>query len=288
MGAKLVPRLASLLTGYSEHLKQLPSSHQDQLRLTNLLRGFLAARKNLHQIETVDVQSVLPSLKRVLDGYRGKHAAWAESQKVVADDFNLFEVLEVEYDELSHSKLLAWLLDRRIEHGTHAQGSLGFQLFLEELRPELDPDSKFQIADYAAEPRYWVRREVSSAESRVDIEIAASGNFIIHIENKILATEGEDQTEREWTGLNERADQLGIPQENRHAIFLTLDGRPPADEHFRPVGWDRIAAVLSRFAGQVRPRYVRLFTRHYAEAVRKLAASSYRQQEILYDEAVVQ
>lgn len=285
--AKLVPRFEALLTGYGEQLKHLPS-HRDQMRLANLLSGFREAREYLHQTETTELQNVLPSLRSVLEGYRGRHAAWADSQKAMADNFNLFEVLGIESNELSHSKLLAWLLDRRIEHGTHAQGSLGFQLFLEELQPELDPDSTLHVRDYAAERRYWVRREVSSSESRVDIEIAASGRFIIHIENKIHASEGEDQTEREWRDLNKRAEQLRIPQERRHAIFLTLDGKEPADDHFHPVGWDRIASILTRFAGQVRPRYVRLFARHYAEAVRKLATSSYRQQEILHDEAVVQ
>ncbi len=224
----------------------------------------------------------------MLAGYREKHSQWASSQRSLADDFNLFAVLGVEYDEINHSKLLAWLLDRRIEHGTHAQESLGFQLFLKELQPELDPESKLQVGDYATERRYWVRREVSCSESRVDIEIAASGKFIIHIENKILASEGEDQTEREWRGLNKRGESLGIPQEHRHAIFLTLDGRPPADDHFRPVGWERIADVLNEFARQVRPRYVRLFARHYAEAVRKLAASNFRLEEIPHGEAVVQ
>ena len=53
-------------------------------------------------------------------------------------------------------------------------------------------------------------------------------------------------------------------------------------------GWDRIAAILNEFARQARPRYVRLFARHYAEAVRKLAVSAYRLEEIPHGEAVVQ
>ena len=88
--------------------------------------------------------------------------------------------------------------------------------------------------------------------------------------------------------LNKRAEVLRIPQEHRHGIFLTLDGRSPADAHFRPVGWDRIVAILNEFARQARPRYVRLFARHYGEAVRKLAASTYKQEEIRNGEAVVQ
>src|SRR5262245_8288893 len=62
---------------------------------------------------------------------------WAESQRESADEFNLFEVMEVERDEVGHSKILAWLLDHRIEHGTHPQGNLGFRLLLKELAPVL-------------------------------------------------------------------------------------------------------------------------------------------------------
>ena len=67
---------------------------------------------------------------------------WAASQVALADDFNLFRVMNVEYDEVRHSKVLAWLLDRRIEHGTHAQGNLGFRLFLEELQRDLAIESR--------------------------------------------------------------------------------------------------------------------------------------------------
>jgi hypothetical protein len=194
--------------------------------------------------------------------------------------------MQVEYDELRNSMILAWLLDRRIEHGTHAQGSLGLQLFLEELQADLDPARTLHIEEYPHE-RYWVRREVASSESRVDIEIAAGNRFIIHIENKIQSCEGDDQTHREWRDLNRRADSLGIPPAHRHAIFLTLDGQAAEDAHFRPVGWDRIGHVLSKFAEQARPPCVRLFARHYAEAVRKLAVSVHSLMEMPYGEESV-
>ena len=56
-------------------------------------------------------------------------------------------------------------------------------------------------AAYADEPDYWVRTESSGNEARVDIEIAARGKFIIYVENKTYAVEGDDQTNREWRSL---------------------------------------------------------------------------------------
>jgi len=38
---------------------------------------------------------------------------------------------------------------------------------------------------------------IADDEARADIEIAARGKFIVHIENKIWSEEGEDQTHRE-------------------------------------------------------------------------------------------
>jgi hypothetical protein len=87
----------------------------------------------------------------------------------------------------------------------------------------------------------------------MDIEVVASGKFIIQIENKILSLEGDNQTKREWCDLNKRTEP------NRHAIFLTLDGREADEKNFRPVGWSRVARVLDKFAEQAQPPVVKLF-----------------------------
>jgi hypothetical protein len=197
---------------------------------------------------------------------------WAAYQVKYADDFNVFDVMKVEHDEVTHSKLLAWLLDRRIEHGTHAQGSLGFQLFLEELQEDLATESPPEPLKYFEEP-YWVACEVSGDRSRVDIEIAAREKFIIHIENKILSLEGPEQTDHEWDDLGKRRRELGISESNAHAIFLTLNGSDPNNKNFRPVGWCRIARILEKFADQAQAPDVKLFARHYAKAIHALAVS---------------
>ena len=131
---------------------------------------------------------------------------------------------------------------------------------------------------YPTEP-YWVRCEVSGNQSRIDIEIASRGKFIIHIENKIWSSEGPDQTHREWCDLERRAKELGIPTANVHGIFLTLDGSQPENKHFVAVRWDRIAKVLDSFAKKAQPKAVKLFAAHYAKAVRKLALAQSETEE---------
>lgn len=208
-------------------------------------------------------------LTALLDGFREVRSAWERDQVTRADNFNLLRVIEVADDEATHSKILAWLLDRRLEHGTHAQGNLGFRLLIEELGPELGSASLSQIMSYPNES-YWVRREVSGEESRVDIEIAARGKFIIHIENKIGSFEGDDQTNREWRDLERRAKELGISGSNAHGIFLTLDGRDAKNDNFVPISWRSLVPVLEGFAEQAQAVEVKLFVAHYAKAVPKL------------------
>ena len=101
--------------------------------LTNRFRSLVTRHAELRSKETTRLKRVLDDL---LPNYLGERKKWAEGQRKSADEFNLFEVLEIDGNEVCHSMILAWLLDGRIEHGTHAQGNLGFQLFLEELASE--------------------------------------------------------------------------------------------------------------------------------------------------------
>ena len=195
-------RFETLLAGFGDRLKHQESTNPGHVQLTILLNGFREARNRERKAEA----NVPPKLKKLLDGYLNSLGKWAEYQRALADDFNLFAVMDLEHDEATHSKILAWLLDRRIMHGTHAQGSLFFRLFLEELRTDLGIEPS-QITHYA-EQLYWVSPEVSGDKSRVDIEIAAYGQFVIHIENKIAAIEGPEQTKREWEDLETRRRQL--------------------------------------------------------------------------------
>lgn len=294
MGAKpkpgrLVQLFEDVINGHSDALRSQGSLHKGPF--ADLLDGFRVSLDRYSKVEAEKARESLPTLVSLLDGYREPHAAWAERQRSSADDFNLLKAMGVDCKEVCHSRILAWLLDWRIDrYGTHAQGELGFRLFLRQLEKRLDPESKSRIVAYADKPSYWVSCEVPGTKSRIDVEIAARGRFVIHIENKIRAPEGENETNREWEDLQERANALGIPLANAHGIFLTLDGRRPRNVEnngFRPVGWNLIASVLEQFAEQAKPDDVKLFARHYSAAVRNLAASTPKVREIEDAEAMV-
>src|SRR5262245_18376962 len=244
--------------------------------LTRRFETLLANHADLLSKEECRLQKVLDQLVPTFLLEREK---WAEAQRTTADDFNLLEVLGISRDEICHSHILAWLLDHRIEYGTHAQGNLGFQLFLTEFAPQLQALGATEVIAYADERDYWVYTEMAGFESRVDVEVAAQGKFLIHIETKILSTEGEDQTDREWRDLLVRAKALNVPARSCHAVFLTLDGCKAQNANFSCVAWWRIASVLDHFAETAKPVDVKLFARHLAKAIRKQCAEEHQESE---------
>jgi len=201
-------------------------------------------------------RSILIAFRQVTENVRA-------SQVETAEDFRLLDLLGCETDELRHSRVLSWFLDRS---GTHAQGRLGFRLFLEAL--SLPPSTAYLDSDYRC------RCEVSGEESRIDIEVSARSRFIIHIENKLHASEGWQQLKRESADLERRARVLEIPPDRVHGYFLTPHGCMPAESGvFKPLRWDEVGAVFKKFSREARAPAVKWFALHFAEAVERLAAS---------------
>ena len=197
--------------------------------------------------------------QQLLAEFGRMQAVWKKEQVLVAENFNLLRILRLTRNELCHSDILAWLLDHRLEVGTHAQGNCGFRLFLQ----RLDLPLKYADADYR------VVREASGQEARLDILIEADRQFIIGIENKVDSEEGEDQTSREWADLERRGKELQVPKANKiEAYFLTPDEIEPRSRRFKAISWRLIADVFEAFAEKAKPPMVKLFAQHYAETLR--------------------
>ncbi|HUT34319.1 MAG TPA: PD-(D/E)XK nuclease family protein [Planctomycetota bacterium] len=260
----LTPQLALLLQGFHAAMSRCrPRAGARTELFRGLLEGFLDADRRASLAESAEAKEERRRFGELLDGHAQVLKAWREAQKNTADDFNLLRVLKVSGDELRHSRVLAWLLDHDLmRHGTHAQEHLGFRIFLEELG--LPREYAYGL--------YRVHREVAGDESRVDIEVASRGRFLIWIENKIWSAEGDDQTDREWQDAQRRAAQLGVPADRVHALFLTLEGTEAKNRDFVPVSWWKMAGVFGRFAAEARPEDVKLFCRHYARVLREMSS----------------
>ena len=186
-----------------------------------------------------------------------------ESSK--SPNLNCWDVLGLQYSELDHSRVLAWLLDRR---QSHAQGATFFRELLRATQ------SVVPLPLACADEPYRVGTEVSHARSRIDIEIIGS-TFLLHIENKVNAEEGEDQTCRERDDLKVKAISRGIDLERAWGLYLSAEGAPCADqEKFRPISWMTVVAAVDSAAAALaaaHPTNVHLpwVLRGYSDVVRR-------------------
>jgi len=240
----------------SEH-----SSHARSVLYHNLIQGFSQPYARCKAQESQEAHANLHSMQTLVVEYTSAIEEWRQHQEGLADDFNILQVLNLAGNEVRHSMALAWLLCHDFARsGTHAQGRLGFKLFLAELG----------LPSEYADKSYWVRREGTHEEARVDIEIAARGSFLIYIENKIFSGEGTDQTGREWRDAVKRAKDLGVPSSAVHAMFLTLNKQAPQHSKFRCITWGQMARVFDAFAAKAKPPDVKLFCAHYAKTLRMI------------------
>lgn len=134
---------------------------------------------------------------------------------------NAWRSVGVGHDELRNTAVLRWLLDCL---GDHGQGPDLLVALLEHLAlPSLA--ALAQQAPYRAR----VEQRLSEAgDSRVDIAIEGA-DFMVLIEAKVGAAEGDDQLERYHRYLQ------GIPGKRlRELIFLTPEGRPARNLPSRP------------------------------------------------------
>lgn len=135
-----------------------------------------------------------------------------EIAKSTGENYNVFRVLNVARDELSHSRFIAHLLNPR---ATHEKGDLFLKLFYETL--DL-PADRFCISSVQR-----IRREEMTTEGRrIDIYIEAE-NYCVSIENKIDA---EDLPNQLYDYINFMKNKII----NFRMIYLTLDGRNASDE----------------------------------------------------------
>jgi hypothetical protein len=154
--------------------------------------------------------------------------------------FNVWRASQLASDERRNCRVLATLLDHSGEHG---QGTGLFCRLLSTI-------GLWDFKTLAAEGRYYTRTEVwplDDSESRVDIEIE-SDDFLIFIEAKITADEQGDQLQRYF-----ELAQCKAVRRKWVVIYLTTDGRNPADHTLRdsgrikPASWSQVSHAVRSF-----------------------------------------
>lgn len=130
-------------------------------------------------------------------------------EKSTGENFNIFTILQMEYDEnKTHSKFISELLRKE---GSHKQGNIFFKLFCEQFQI-----TNIDFDNYNVYTEYFIGNVTADFEEggRIDIFIRDKNNKVLMVENKINAGEQEKQLIRY---------KNAFPQ--GRLFFLTLDGK---------------------------------------------------------------
>lgn len=214
----------------------------------NVLKRYSELQKRLmnHKIQ---------QFRDLMNKYQEFYQKYYEKNRVLAPNFNPLHLLNLEFEELTHSKILAWLFD---PYGTHNQGDLFFRHFISYFGFNVEYDRW----------NYKVRREYSGSESIIDILVYGK-DFIFYIENKTLSPEGYDQTNREFRDLMRLAKALGI-KKNIFPIFLNPSGAKPENENWIPISYHSLSQALEKSLDAIQSDYVRLFIRSWLSILKSI------------------
>jgi hypothetical protein len=173
----------------------------------------------------------------LLEHWRRRIGLLREADPRKRPDFqtiNLLDVFGIGRQEIPHSRFLAWLLDPRENHGL---GTAFLDAFLRLAQKtcghEFDADLD------AVE----VSRERSTDKGVPDITVIGT-DFLCVVENKVLAAEGLDQTQRYADAAESEASQEGIPPDHLLLVFLSPRGSRPKDCRFHALAYPPLLQLL--------------------------------------------
>lgn len=148
---------------------------------------------------------------------------YEEIAKLSGENFNIFQILGLSSDELSHSSFIATLLNPK---GNHEQGELFLELFLEEINIK-----NFSARNSKIETEKFIGRIDPNFENggRIDIVISeANSDKQIYIENKIYADDQEKQLFR-YSKNNKYAELIYLTLYGNDASKASLGELKPED-----------------------------------------------------------
>jgi hypothetical protein len=156
------------------------------------------------------------------------------------EQFNLFEALGVVRRELTHSNVLAFLIDPSQNHGL--DDALARKLLQRALLLHPKADAPVSPIDLDLWPLAGlrVRREWRDIDLLL---VDEARRLVVAIENKIDSREHSDQLRR-YRGIVEEH----FPGFRRLFLYLTPDGNAPSDDAYLAVGYRVVADAVEAVA----------------------------------------
>ena len=164
-----------------------------------------------------------------------------EQLEDMLQEFNVFEVLGIEKQEVRHSAFLAWLLD---SNGTHGLGDYFLRRFLWRVTTYARTHEITAITAFDVDRRKLRDVNVATERHRIDILLTSQEDeFVCAIENKVSSGEHGNQLER-YRHVVERQYQGLTPL----FVLLSIEGEPPIREtdaaHYIPMSYLQIAELI--------------------------------------------
>ena len=152
-------------------------------------------------------------------------------------NLNVWQAAGLKADELRNCAVLKWFLDWRGDHGQENAILLEFLQLLPEQFRSFKPN-KYQIIEECC--------PLGNQENRIDIEIN-SDEFLLFIEVKINAVEGQNQLQRYVNIARVKA-----ANKKWLIVYLTKDGKLPQqyqnDDGVFGLSWLRVAKQFTSYA----------------------------------------
>ena len=155
---------------------------------------------------------------------------WVNLEQLLSK-FNLFDTLDLHWQEVVHSRVLAWLLSPTENHGL---GDFFLKNFLQTIFPGDSLPSDWSAATVQSE---W-HNAVQGYRGRLDLLVIEESNFVLcAVENKVWSNEHSNQLTRYRKALEKQ-----YPNFTRKYVFLspraTKPEMPEEQEHWTSVGYD--------------------------------------------------
>jgi hypothetical protein len=187
-----------------------------------------------------------------------------ERLESLVGQFNIFEAIGMDKQEIRHSFFLKFLLDPNESHGL---GDIFLRRVLQKVltgvRGASLPISLIDLDIWDLEDT-TVLREWNG----IDILILNTTNKLaVIIENKVYSGEHADQLKRYWSIVEKH-----YPEWRVMGLFLTRDGSLPSDERYLPISYVIVADLIERLTASrasVLGTDVRTLLEHYTQMLRR-------------------
>jgi len=186
---------------------------------------------------------------------------------------NLLDVFGISRQEAPHSRFLGWLLGPQ---GSHGLGTAFLDGFLQLAQKTCGREFE---ADLSA---VEVELERGTDEGVPDITVIGP-NFLCVVENKILAAEGLNQTQRYADDAEKEASQRGIPFDHLLLVFLSPRGHRPKDRRFHALAYPPVLQLLEGLASQPVPPIVEMAIRQFVFNLRAGVLHKYKHATAVID-----